>query len=333
MWSHAARRTARRAAAPALAPALAVVLALALGACGGSSPSRSGTTASPPASPGPTASSSPAAFPVTITDDDGVPVTFDRAPQRIVTWAPSNTEILFALGIGPRVVGVSGPFDDYPPAAKSLPSVAGEGGVTPDVEKVVALHADLVLNGFEGGQDWKQRLRDVGVPVFSIYASTLDDALHDILTVGRLAGVPQAGADLVRSMQAAIATATAPLQGLPRVSCFFEAYYPPLTTVGPHTFIFDVLRRAGCDPVTASAKGDYPEWSVERLVQESPDDYLAASESASSVGAIRKRPGFDGIAAVRDGHVFLIDSDLITRPGPRVVDALAQIVRDLHPAA
>jgi iron complex transport system substrate-binding protein len=271
-----------------------------------------------------------AAFPVSLTDDDGVAVTVAKPPERIITWAPSNTEILFALGLGSKVVGVSSAFDNYPVAAKSIAHVAGQGGVTPDVEKIVALRADLVLNGFAGGADWKKRLRDLGIRVFSIYASTLDDALHDIDTVGMLTGVRSAARALESSMRASIGSVTELYAGQAPVTCFFEAYYPPLTSVGPHTFIFDVLKRAGCAPLTSSAKSDYPAWSVEKLVQRGPAVYLAASESATSPDAIRLRPGFSGISAVSRGRVFLIDSDLITRPGPRVVEALAEVARDLH---
>ena len=273
------------------------------------------------------------AFPLTQVDDDGVAVTLNAAPQRIVTWAPSNTEILFALGLGGREVGDSGPFDNYPPEAASIPHVGGEGGVTPDIEKIVSLRADLVLNGFEGGEEWKDRLRQLGIPVFSIYASTLDDAIHDIRTVGRITGASVRADSVARSMSARIESVAAVVAQTARVACFFEAYYPPLTTVGPHTFIFDILRRAGCDPVSAGAKGDYPQWSVDKLVQEGPDVYFAASESAASPSAVAARPGFPGIAAVKDGRVFLIDSDLVTRPGPRVVQALEEMARDLHPAA
>jgi len=272
-------------------------------------------------------------FPLTITDDDGVSVELRTAPRRIVTWAPSNTEILFGIGLGSRVVGVSGPFDDYPPAARSITQVGGAGGVTPDIEKVVSLRPELVLNGFEGGDDWKHRLRGLGIPVFSIYATTLGDALHVIRTVGQVTGAQRQADSLAGSMQRRIDDVTRAVSTQQLVSCFFESYYPPLTTIGPNTFIFDVLRRAGCAPVSGGAKGDYPQWSVDKLVRNPPSLYLAASESASSVQAVQKRPGFDGIPAVHEGHVFLVDSDLITRPGPRVVQALQDLARDLHPSA
>jgi iron complex transport system substrate-binding protein len=117
------------------------------------------------------------------------------------------------------------------------------------------------------------------------------------------------------------------------VSCFFEAYYPPLTTIGPHTFIFDLLERAGCDPASAGANSDYPEWSVDALVAKSPSVYLVASESGVSPEAVAKRPGFSGIDAVADGRIYLVDSDLISRPGPRVIDGLRSLAQILHPGS
>jgi cobalamin transport system substrate-binding protein len=272
-------------------------------------------------------------FPVTLRDDDGVAVTMTEPPKRIITFAPSNTEIVFALGLGDRVVGVSGKFDDHPAQAKDIAEVGGAGqfGVDPNVERVVSLRPDLML-AISGGDEWKKRLRDLGIAVFTINATDLDDLLHDIATVGKLTGATLAAKQLTSNMAATAATIEQDSSAEPAVSCFFEAYFPPLTSVGPHTFIFDLLQRAGCDPVTSTAKSDYPEWSVDQLVQESPAVYLVASESGVSPREVAKRPGFGAIAAVRDGRVFLVDSDLISRPGPRVILGLQALASVLHPA-
>src|SRR5207237_8949689 len=101
-------------------------------------------------------------FPLTLTDDGGVRVTLKSAPRRIVTFAPANTEILFALGLGSRVVGVSGSYDNYPPAAKHIQRVGGSTGVQPNLEKVLSLSPDLLL-ATSGGDAWKTRLRGLGV--------------------------------------------------------------------------------------------------------------------------------------------------------------------------
>jgi iron complex transport system substrate-binding protein len=300
--------------------AAVAVLALVLSACAGH--------AAPAASPPTTRAS----YPVTITDDDGQRVILTSPPRRIVTFAPSNTEIVFALGLGPRLVGVSGKFDDYPPAAKGIAQVGGSGefGVDPNLERLVGLHPDLML-AISGGDEWKKRVRELGIPVFTLNATDFDDLLHDIRTVGRLAGVPGRAAALGDRMASRAGEIQRAVAGEPTVSCFFEVYYPPLTSVGPHTFIADLLGRAGCDSVSAGARSDYPEWSVDRLVRESPRVYLVASESGASPDAVARRPGFNAIAAVAANRIFLIDSDLVSRPGPRVVDGLAALARVLHP--
>jgi len=278
------------------------------------------------------AATSPDAFPLTIADDDGVSVTLDAPPQRIVTFAPSATEILFALGLGGRIVGVSGSYDDYPAAAKKIEQVGGAGdfGVDPNIEKVVSLRPDLLVT-IEGGDQWKKRLRALGVPVFTINSTSFDDTLHDIQTVGRLTGTTGPANQLVAGMRADAQAIQAKVADEPAVSCFYEVYYPPLMTVGPNTFIADLLRMAGCDSVSAAAKTDYPQWSVDDLVRANPDVYLVSSESASSPAAVATRPGFDAIAAVTHGRVVPIDADLVSRPGPRIVDGLRVLSQALHP--
>lgn len=273
-------------------------------------------------------------FPVTLIDDDGIEVTLDAAPQRIVTFAPSNTEIVFALGLGERLVGVSGAYDDYPPAAKRIEEIGGAGdfGVDPNIEKVVALQPDLLL-AISGGDEWKERLRDLGMPVFTINATDLDDLLDDIEAVGRLTGAVAEAELLVSDMLAQAEAVAGLVESEPEVPCFFEVYYPPLFTVGPNTFIADLLDRAGCRSVSASAKSDYPEWSVEDLVDQGPAVYLVSSESGVSVKAVGRRPGFDAIDAIAEGRVVLVDSDLVSRPGPRVVEGLRLLAEALHPAA
>jgi iron complex transport system substrate-binding protein len=308
----------------------ALVLAVGLSGCHSETSIR---TSSPSSSVAVSSSPVPA-FPVTLTDDDGVAVTLAAAPQRIITFAPSNTEIVFALGLGDRLVGVSGSYDDYPPQAKTIAQIGGSGefGVDPNLEKVVALDPDLMLT-IGGGDQWKARLRSLGIAVFTINATNFDDLLHDIRTVGELTGSQAEAGTLTDRMQAGATAIQEKVSAEPPVLCFFEAYYPPLTTVGPNTFISDLLARAGCTSVSANAKSDYPEWSVSSLVAGGPSVYLVASESGVSPDAVAKRPGFGAIAAVSAGRVYLVDSDLISRPGPRVVDGLMALARLLHPEA
>jgi iron complex transport system substrate-binding protein len=318
-----------------------VIVFLVAAACG--EPGQTGSVGAPAAT-GPdasTAASGPTgaglpdpSFPVTIVDDDGASVTIESEPRRIATFAPSATEIVFALGLGARLVGVSGPFDDYPSEASEIEQVGGAGdfGVDPNVEQLVALEPDLFLT-IKGGDQWKGRLRELGVPVVTLDATDLDDLLGDIEVAGRITGATAEAEALVDELRRQADEVETALSGVAPVSCFYETFYPPLYTVGPGTFIYDLLVRAGCDPVTSSSGQQYPEWSVEDLVDDGPEVYLVSSESGATPRAVARRAGFEAIAAVAAGRVVAIESDLAERPGPRIVQGLRLIAEALHPEA
>ena len=298
-----------------------LLLAVAAGACGGGSQGGSVPTGSP--------------FPLTLTDDNGVRVTLDHPARRIVTFGPSLTETLFALGVGDHVVGVSGPSDDFPPAARDIPEIgAGEFGVEPNIEKVVSLRPDLFLYAFTGTPGWMDRLRELHIPVVTFLADDFNDALHDIESLGMVAGAPGRADEIVGRMETRQRDISRLVRPAQPVTCFFETGYgPPVYTVGPGSFIYDLLQRAGCDPVTKGSGNAYPQLSPEAVVQDDPAVYLVASDAASSASEVTKRPGYDAIDAVQHGRVAIVDADLVTRPGPRVVQGLAALARALHPEA
>lgn len=266
------------------------------------------------------------AFPVTLNDDEGAEVMLEDPPERIVTFAPSHTEILFALGLGERVVGVSGEFDDFPPAATDIEHVGGAGGVEPNIETVVSLEPDVVLTGFIGGE-WKDRLRELGIPVFTTLATDLDDALADIEMIGTLIGAPGPAESLVANLEGRARVVQDRVSDQRSVTCFLEL--SDLFTVGPGALEYDLLERAGCDPVTSEAGEPYPQWSLERLLQDDPEVYLA-SEFGQALRRVVDRPGIRELTAVEKDRVYLVDGDLISRPGPRLVEGLEALADVLH---
>ena len=267
-------------------------------------------------------------FPVTLTDDEGVETTLEAPPERIVTFAPSHTDIVFALGLGDRLVGVSGAFDDYPPEAASVEPVAGRSGVEPNIETVVSLEPDVLLTAFIGGE-WKERLRELDIPVFTTLATSLEDTLADIGTIGTLLGAQEASNQVVADLALATGAVQESLAGSEPVTCFLDL--SDLFTVGPGSLEFDLLEKAGCDPITAPAEDPYPQWSLEQLVQDDPDVYLVAE--GVPVEAVASQRGVRDLTAVREGRIFEVNADLISRPGPRVVQGIEELASVLHAEA
>lgn len=272
------------------------------------------------------------AYPLTVTDDAGRQVTIPSRPQRIVSLAPSNTEILFAIGAGDRVVGVDS-FSDYPPEVRDLPRI---GGLTDtNFERIVALEPDLALT-IAGTDEQVQRLEELGIPTVVVQPRTLDQVLTSIQQVGQIVDA-QAGARRVsQQMRARIEAVRRRVADVPpeqRVRVFYEVWNDPLTTAGPGGFIHDVITAAGGANVAADARQPWPQIGLETVVSKDPQVIIVPQSLRSSYEELRqrKRPGWEGITAVRQGRIYAIDDNLISRPGPRIVDALEQIARWLYP--
>jgi iron complex transport system substrate-binding protein len=316
-------------------PPLLFVLALVLSACAGASSPAPVVTPTPTgtalASSVPTlATPAPSvAFPLTITDDEGTAVAIPTSPQRIVSLTPAATETLFAIGAGDRVVAKVEDIAAYPPAADALPVVATYQGV--DIEKIVALKADLVIAGGLGftPPDAVTKLRTLGIPVVVLYAESIEGALAGIEKVGLATGEAAAAAELTATMTAEIDRIGALTKGVAKPVTFYEIdATSAIYTVPADSLYAEMLRLAGADPITTDASYQI---SLEKLVAANPAVILlgdAASTKPADVGA---RPGWSGIQAVRDGKVFPVDDTLITRPGPRLVDGLRVLIAVLHP--
>ncbi len=312
------------------APLLVLLLALLGAACAPAvTPPAPAVTPSPAsaASPSPTPTASPA-FPLTITDDAGRTVTLGATPTRIVSIAPSNTEILFAVGAGDRVVAVDR-FSDYPPEAKTRESLGSY--VKPDLEKLVAAAPDLVLATNVHTKQLVPQLESRGITVIVIEPTDLDGVLERILLVGRATGNELRAAELVRELRRRIEAVNAKVAGAPSPRIFFEID-PKLYTAGPGTFIHDLIHRAGGTNIAADATTQYPQLSSETVVLKDPEVIVLADDVAGqSPETVKARPGWREVSAVRTGRIVSIHPDLTNRPGPRLVDGLEALAKALHP--
>jgi iron complex transport system substrate-binding protein len=267
-------------------------------------------------------------FPLVITDDAGREVTIERSPTRIVSIAPSNTEMLFALGLDERIVGVDS-FSTYPPEAGQKPQVGSY--LEPDLERVVAADPDLILATEAHLGTVLPELDALGLPTVVIEPKDLDEVLSGMLLVGTIADTSPRAQQVVCELQARVDAVTDAVAGAPRPRVFFELS-PDLYTAGPGSFVDDLIDRAGGVNVAAGAAEMWPQMSAEAVVAADPEVVLLADHEAGvTAEQVAARPGWQGMSAVEQGRIVSLDSDLVARPGPRVVDGLEAIAAALHP--
>ena len=297
------------------------VLLLVLSACGAAvTPSPSPQSASP--------SAAPIAFPATLTDFQNRSVTVPKRPERIVSIGPSITEFLFALGAGPRVVGVDD-FSDEPAAAAQLEKV---GGIKVNFEKVVSLRPDLVLSvKFSDGTI--ERLAGAGLLVLVVDPQSAGDVARTAILLGQATGSDGnvMARDIERRIDAVRSkTASAPK---PRVYHEIDASDPTkIFTVGPGSYIHDLIGIAGGQNIGARAGSAYPQLSAEEILRGDPEIIvLAAADYSAKPEQVAARAGWSVISAVKNGRIVTIAPNLINRPGPRVGEAAEVYAKLVHP--
>ena len=295
--------------------AFLAVLLFTLASCGGAVPAAP-TLGSPP-------------FPAAITDFQGNTLTVPARPERIVSIGPSITAFLFALGAGPRVVGVDD-FSDEPAEAASREKV---GGIKVNFEKVVALRPDLVLIlKFSDGTI--EKLRSATQSVLVIDPQNVADVARTATLLGRAVGAD--GDGLARSIQQkvdAVKARTATATTHPRVYHEIDASDPTkIFTVGPGSYIDDLIQIAGGANIAARAASAYPQLSAEEILRSDPEIIvLASSDYSAKPAQVAARAGWSAIAAVKNGRIVTIEPNLINRPGPRVGDAAEAYAKLVHP--
>jgi iron complex transport system substrate-binding protein len=296
-----------------------VILAVILAACGHPAP------VPPTAVP----TSAPTEVAITVEDGVGNILTFESAPQRIISLAPNHTEVLYALGLGDRVVGVT-EYCNYPPEAAEKPKVGDF--VNTDLELVVGLEPDLVLATTMHMAETVPAIQERGIPVFVLDPQSVASVMDEIRTLGRITGREAAADALVADMQARIDAVQQKVKDAPRPKVFWELG-PELFTVGPNTFVNDLINLAGGENVAADADTPWPQLSVEAIILKDPDVIVLADHNyGQTVEMVKERPGWEDIAAVKEGSIIEItNDDIVSRPGPRLVEGLEFLAKALHP--
>ncbi|HSL92634.1 MAG TPA: cobalamin-binding protein [Candidatus Limnocylindrales bacterium] len=264
-----------------------------------------------------------AAFPLELMDDRGVVVRLPSEPRRLVSLAPSLTEIVFLLGQEKKLVGVTR-YCNYPAQARALPRIGGIAD--PDIERIVAAAPDLVLCTTDGNPKEKVRaIEEMGIPCFAVSPQDLSGIYSAIERIGALLGVPDKARSEAGALRARATRASLAFEGSgPKV--LFVLSTSPVIAAGKGTFLDELIRRTGAVNDAAAYAGRYPRLSTEDLLKAAPDlVFVAAMAGVEKFSPEVTR--WKEVPAFRDGEIVTLDGDLVTRPGPRMVAALEEVSR------
>ena len=270
--------------------------------------------------------------PRTFVDALGRKLFLAKAPSRVVSMAPNVTEILFALGLEEKIVAVT-PFCDYPPEAQSKTHL---GGINPSIEQILALKADLVL----APQDFIQpdlllHLDRLKIPTFVLQTAQLDDVLAQIQTIARLFDRNKAGDELAATVRQRIVAVKERTQSLARPRVLYVLNTEPLQTVGPGSFIHQLIEAAGGANIATDTSMAYPRFTLEEVLARDPELIIFPVGTAEGIPDEEQQQWrrWSSLSAVKHNRLVSVPSVLVDRPGPRIVEGLELLAKALHPEA
>jgi iron complex transport system substrate-binding protein len=276
---------------------------------------------------------------VTVTDDTGYVLNMTAYPERIVSLAPSNTQVLFAVGAGDNVVGVTD-YDHYP---YNFTAWIEAGNMTsignyyqPAVEPIVALNPDLVLASL-GSVETADQLRTLGYNVLTLTPTDLDGIMKNMITVGKATNHETEATEMVNDMQQRIdAVVNGVKQATTKPKVYHEIWSDPYMSVGKGTFVDNAIKLAGGQNIFENATNAYPEVSSEAVIEQNPDIIVFPTQMGvesfwGDFETVANRPGWSSINAVKNDKMYAVNGDIIDEPGPRQVDSLEILAKIIHP--
>jgi ABC-type Fe3+-hydroxamate transport system substrate-binding protein len=263
-----------------------------------------------------------------LTDETGRTVTVPDHPHRILCLTPSVTDTVFAIGAGDDVVAISD-YTKYPKAALTKPSVGDL--IHPSIERIVAFHPDLVIgNAPLGPSETAKQLERLGVAVYLVNPQGIAGILQAVRDLGDAVNRAPAAAALAASLGARLQAVRARTQNLPQPTVLMPVWYDPITTIGRHAFITEIIAAAGGRSVTDDVAADWPQISMEAVMERSPEALLLVRGGKVSLDVLKDRPGWSALHAVQTRRVYYVD-DRINFPSPVAIDALEDLAREFHP--
>lgn len=270
-------------------------------------------------------------YPITVLDDTGYQVTLDKEPDKIISLAPGNTEILFALGLSEKIIGVDN-YSNYPEEAESIEKIGDAFNL--NMEKIIELEPDLILT-LKGNEEAISEFLDLGIAVYTLDVNNMDNVLEDISEIGKLTNSLYEVEELLSEMRGEIKrikNLVADVSEEEKPKVFYMVWNEPIMSAGKGTFINDLIEQAnGINIVESDGLEGWLEYSLERLIEHNPDVIIAPKSLAPTPETITNDERFSSIKAVLENRVVIVDDDPVTRIGPRIVEGFLQIAQALYP--
>lgn len=264
----------------------------------------------------------------TLTDELGRTVAVPDHPHKLVCLAPSIVDDVYNLGAGNDVIAVS-EYTTYPAEAAKKPTIGAP--LNPSLEKIIALHPDLVLGtGDMNHLPSIDQLERYGIPVFVVNPHGIAGIYKSIASLGHALNRDSDAAHLLRDLQSREQSVRARVLDKPAVRLFMPVWYDPIVTVGRHAFITELIEVAGGNSITSDIAQEWPQVSLEAIVARHPDALLLIKGSKVSLAELSGRPGWQGLSAVREGRVFFVDQRM-ELPSPAAIYAMEELAKQLHP--
>ena len=264
----------------------------------------------------------------TLTDELGRTVEVPDRPHKLVCLAPSIVDDVYSLGAGNDVIAVS-EYTTYPAEAAKKPIIGAP--LNPSLEKIIALHPDLVLGtGDMNHLPAIDQLERYGIPVFMVNPHGIAGIYKSIASLGHALNRESDAANLLRDLEAREQSVRTRVREKPVVRLFMPVWYDPIVTVGRHAFITELIEVAGGNSITSDIAQEWPQVSLEAIVDRHPDALLLIKGSKVSLAVLSGRPGWQALSAVREGRVFFVDKR-IELPSPAAIYAMEELAKQLHP--
>lgn len=274
------------------------------------------------------------AFPVPVTDDAGQTLTFNAPPSRIISLSPGNTEILYALGLGDKII-VTDKYSDYPP--ENAPKAKLITYPKPNIEEIVSLQPDLIVVLVEG-EEFIQQMSPRGIKVLRLFPKDFEGALHNIDTVGRITGTQGKATEIINKMRSRAAAVVAKTKNAPKPRVLYELDASDETkpfVAGPVGFFGSLLPMAGGENIFNDLGRTSAQVSTEQIVARDPEVIVLADVdspyNAQTPEMVKARHGWAGITAIKNNRIYPMNQAFLSRAGPRLVDGLEQMAQDIHP--